>query len=155
MRFLPEWCYKYLHLILAFLLILIPSIAFAGWLDWVGTVAESASKAYIHTIYIQAVKENIVIMGFWLYSILATLQAIGAVIVIRDFTTAFTIANRDNKIVGFEKIVLAGQGFVTIIAVLGLMAFSGFLGYTVFDGIQEIKGYEAVQYETINEVEYQ
>lgn len=149
MRFLPDWCDKYLHIILAFLLILIPGIVYAGWFDWVGTVAESASKAYIHTIYIQAFKENVVLLGFWLYSILATLQAIGAVIVIKDFTATFTIANRDNRIVGIEKVVIIGQGFVTVIAVTGLMLFSGFLGYTVFDGIQEIKSYGSIEYETI------
>lgn len=132
--------------VLAFIFILIPMAAQAEWLSFIGTAAKAGAEAYIHTIYINAVERQIVTIQFLLYAILVTVQMIVAFLIVRNFRFSFVAATKDNVIKWPEIVMLAIQGFVTLILCIGLLWSAWFYTGIVQDGLNEIRDFKGLEY---------
>lgn len=137
------------YVVLGLILLVIPTIAYAGWLDFLGPIAKAGAQSYIHTIYINAVERQMITIGFWLYAILGTLQGIAAYLIMKEVGESFQSAQKDGKISWKEMALLSPMTIFSSIISFILVLFAAFLFYTVYDGIKEIQDAGAIEYETI------
>lgn len=128
--------------VIAVMLVFIPMMAMAGWTDFIGTSTKAVSEAVVGYTITKAIEKNLVTLSFLIYSILATIQLVVAGGVVREFAESFKSANEDNVIRLSENIFLGFQAFISLLIVIGLLLFAGFLGYTVWDGLTEIQNFK-------------
>ena len=142
-RVMKSWIERYSQNIktfaLAFLLLSIPSVAFGGWLDWIGTGTKAVAEATTYVKLIVAVEKNLVLLSWIIFSILATVQLLSAYKVVENFSQSFKAAVRDDKITLPELVFLGVYSVMGTVVILGLVGFAYFLGWTVYQGIIEVQ----------------
>lgn len=142
-RLMKNWIERYSQdikaFVLALLLISIPSVASAGWLDWIAPATKAVADATTYVILINAVEKNLVLLSWIVFAILATVQLLSAYKVTENFAISFKAAVRDDKITWPELVFLGMYSIMGLIVIMGLVGFAYFLGWTVLQGISEIQ----------------